>query len=53
MVLPSGRYGSLDSKKSLKHYYLQGLHQVVVNADLYVNGDFYDGLTDTEKKALK
>ena len=40
-------------QKVLKHYYLQGLHQVVVNADMYVNGDFYDGLTDLEKKALE
>ncbi len=37
----------------LKHYYLQGLHQVVVNADMYVNGDFYDGLSDLEKTALE
>lgn len=40
-------------QKVLKHYYLQGLHQVVVNADMYVNGDFYNGLTDVEKKALE
>ncbi|MGB1109139.1 MAG: TRAP transporter substrate-binding protein [Gammaproteobacteria bacterium] len=40
-------------QKVLKHYYLQGLHQVVVNADMYVNGDFYNGLTDLEKKALE
>jgi TRAP-type mannitol/chloroaromatic compound transport system substrate-binding protein len=40
-------------QKVLKHYYLQGLHQVVVNADLYVNGDVYEGLTATEKKALE
>ena len=40
-------------QKVLKHYYLQGLHQVTVNADLYVNGDFYDSLTDLEKKALE
>ncbi len=32
-------------QKVLKHYYLQGLHQVVVNADLYINGDVYDSLT--------
>lgn len=37
----------------LKHYYLQGLHQVVVNADLYLNGDVYDGLSATEKKAIE
>ena len=40
-------------QKVLKHYYLQGLHQVVVNADLYINGDVYDGLTDHQKKALE
>ena len=40
-------------QKVLKHYYLQGLHQVVVNADLYVNGDFYNGLSALEKKALE
>ena len=28
----------LVSKKFLKHYYLQGLHQVVVNADFYMTG---------------
>ena len=32
-------------QKVLKHYYLQGLHQVVVNADLYINGDVYNALT--------
>ena len=40
-------------QKVLKHYYLQGLHQVVVNADLYLNGDVYDKLTDHQKKALE
>ena len=40
-------------QKVLKHYYLQGLHQVVVNADLYLNGDVYDGLSATEKKAIE
>ena len=40
-------------QKLLKHYYLQGLHQVVVNADLYLNGDVYDGLSATEKKAIE
>ncbi|NIW09786.1 MAG: C4-dicarboxylate ABC transporter substrate-binding protein, partial [Gammaproteobacteria bacterium] len=40
-------------QKVLKHYYLQGLHQVTVNADMYVNGDFYDSLSDLEKKALE
>ena len=66
-ILPALEKGTIDAaewccpvadmafgfQKVLKHYYLQGLHQVVVNADLYVNGDFYDALTDTEKKALE
>ena len=40
-------------QKVLKHYYLQGLHQVVVNADLYVNGKVYRSMTDHEKKAME
>lgn len=66
-ILPALEKGTIDAaewccpkpdsvfgfQKVLKHYYLQGLHQVVVNADLYINGDVYDGLTDTEKKALE
>ena len=40
-------------QKVLKHYYLQGLHQVVVNADMYINGDVYNGMTDHQKKALE
>ncbi|MGR3468383.1 MAG: TRAP transporter substrate-binding protein [Shimia sp.] len=66
-ILPALENGTIDAaewccpkpdsvfgfQKVLKHYYLQGLHQVVVNADLYVNGDFYEGLSDLEKKALE
>ena len=66
-ILPALEKGTIDAaewccpvadmafgfQKVLKHYYLQGLHQVVVNADMYVNGDFYDALSDTEKKALE
>lgn len=66
-ILPALEKGTIDAaewccpkpdsvfgfQKVLKHYYLQGLHQVTVNADMYVNGDFYDSLTDTEKKALE
>jgi len=66
-ILPALEKGTIDAaewccpkpdsvfgfQKVLKHYYLQGLHQVVVNADLYINGDVYDGLTDHEKKALE
>ena len=40
-------------QKVLKHYYLQGLHQVVVNADFYVNGKVYRKMTDHEKKAME
>ena len=39
--------------KVLKHYYLQGLHQVVVNADLYINGDVYRSLTPLQQKAIE
>ena len=39
--------------KVMKHYYLQGLHQVVVNADLYLNKDIYNSLTDHQKKAFE
>jgi TRAP-type mannitol/chloroaromatic compound transport system substrate-binding protein len=66
-ILPALEKGTIDAaewccpkpdsvfgfQKVLKHYYLQGLHQVVVNADIYINGDVYDGLTDLEKKALE
>ena len=66
-ILPALEKGTIDAaewccpkpdsvfgfQKVLKHYYLQGLHQVVVNADLYINGDVYNGLTDLEKKALE
>ncbi|MCP5368634.1 MAG: TRAP transporter substrate-binding protein [Hyphomicrobiales bacterium] len=40
-------------QKVLKHYYLQGLHQVVVNADMYINGDVWNGLTDHQRKAME
>ena len=66
-ILPALEKGTIDAaewccpkpdsvfgfQKVLKHYYLQGLHQVVVNADMYINGDVYNGLTDHEKKALE
>ncbi len=66
-ILPALESGTIDAaewccpkpdsvfgfQKVLKHYYLQGLHQVVVNADLYINGDVYDALTDHQKKALE
>ena len=66
-ILPALEAGTIDAaewccpkpdsifgfQKVLKHYYLQGLHQVVVNADIYINGDVYNGLTDHQKKAIE
>lgn len=40
-------------QKVLKHYYLQGLHQVVVNADMYLNGDVWAKLTPHQQKAME
>ena len=40
-------------QKVLKHYYLQGLHQVVVNADMYINKDVWNKLTDRQKRAME
>ena len=39
--------------KVLKHYYLQGLHQVVVNGDMYINGDVWKSLTPQQQKAME
>ena len=50
---PKPDYEFLVSKKYLKHYYLQGLHQVVVNADLYINGKVWRGLTDHERLSME
>ncbi|MGB7286218.1 MAG: TRAP transporter substrate-binding protein [Salaquimonas sp.] len=66
-ILPALEKGTIDAaewccpkpdsvfgfQKVLKHYYLQGLHQVVVNADLYINGDVYNGMTDHQKTAIQ
>ena len=66
-ILPALEKGTIDAaewccpkpdsvfgfQKVLKHYYLQGLHQVTVNADMYVNGDFYRSLSAVEQKALE
>ena len=66
-ILPALEKGTIDAaewccpkpdsvfgfQKVLKHYYLQGLHQVVVNADMYINGDVYEDLSDHQKKALE
>ena len=40
-------------QKVLKHYYLQGLHQNIVNADLYINGDIWKSMSDGQKKAVE
>ena len=37
----------------LKNYYLQGLHQNVVNADIYINKDVWNGLTEQQQKAIE
>src|SRR6056300_989191 len=66
-ILPALEKGAIDAaewccpkpdsvfgfQKVLKHYYLQGLHQVVVNADMYVNRDVYNSLSASEQKALE
>ena len=66
-ILPALEKGTIDAaewccpkpdsifgfQKVLKHYYLQGLHQVVVNADVYINGDIYNALTDHQKRAIE
>lgn len=66
-ILPALEKGTIDAaewccpkpdsifgfQKVLKHYYLQGLHQVVVNADIYFNGDVYKSLTAQQQKAIE
>ena len=66
-ILPALEAGTIDAaewccpkpdsifgfQKVLKHYYLQGLHQVVVNADLYLTGDVWNDLTPLEQKAIE
>ncbi len=66
-ILPALEKGTIDAaewccpkpdsvfgfQKVLKHYYLQGLHQVVVNADLYLNGDVYRAMTPHQQKAIE
>ncbi|WP_332923253.1 TRAP transporter substrate-binding protein [Candidatus Puniceispirillum sp.] len=66
-ILPALEKGTIDAAewccpkpdmdfgfhKVLKHYYLQGLHQVVVNADMYLNKDVYNSLTDHQKNAFE
>ena len=66
-ILPALQKGTIDAaewccpkpdmvfgfQKVLKHYYLQGLHKVVVNADLYINGKVWRGLTAHERKSME
>ena len=66
-ILPALEKGTIDAaewccpkpdsvfgfQKVLKHYYLQGLHQVVVNADMYINGDVWDSLTPLQQTAME
>jgi TRAP-type mannitol/chloroaromatic compound transport system substrate-binding protein len=66
-ILPALEKGVLDAaewccpkpdmtfgfQKVLKHYYLEGLHQVVVNADLYINGDVWKSLSPMQQKAVE
>ena len=65
-ILPALEKGTIDAaewccpkpdsvfgfQKVLKHYYLQGLHQVVVNADIYINKDVWNKLTPHQQKAM-
>ena len=66
-ILPALEQGTIDAaewccpkpdsvfgfQKVLKHYYLQGLHQNVVNADVYINGDVWEGMTDHQRTAIE
>ena len=66
-ILPALEAGTIDAaewccpkpdmvfgfQKVLKHYYLQGLHQVVVNADFYITGTTYEKFSDHEKNSIK
>ena len=39
-------------QKVLKYYYLQGLHQNVVNADMYINGDRWNEISPRDQHAI-
>lgn len=66
-ILPALEKGTIDAaewccpkpdsvfgfQKVLKHYYLQGLHQVVVNADLYINKDVWNSIAPEHQKAME
>lgn len=38
--------------KVLKNYYLQGVHQNVVNTDIYINGDLWKKISPKNQKAI-
>jgi len=40
-------------QKVLKYYYLQGLHQNVVNADMYINGDRWNEISARDQRAIE
>lgn len=40
-------------QRHMKHYYLQGLHQIVVNADVYLNRDVWEGLSEAHRTAIE
>ena len=66
-ILPALEQGRIDAaewccpkpdsvfgfQKVLKHYYLQGLHQNVVNADMYINRDVWNSLKPEHQKAME
>lgn len=66
-ILPALEKGTIDAaewccpkpdkdfgfQKILKHYYLQGLHQVVVNGDIYINKDVWNKLTPQQQEAME
>ena len=66
-ILPALEKGTIDAaewccpkpdsvfgfQKVLKNYYLQGLHQVVVNADVYINRDIWNSLSPHSQAAME
>ncbi|MDM5147758.1 TRAP transporter substrate-binding protein [Candidatus Persebacteraceae bacterium Df01] len=66
-ILPALEKGTIDAaewccpkpdsvfgfQKILKNYYLQGLHQVVVNADMYINKDVWNSISPENQRAME
>ncbi len=66
-ILPALENGTIDAaewccpysdsifgfQKVLKNYYLQGLHQNIVNADLYINGDVWKSISPAHQRAIE